>query len=610
MKRDDPCARRTRAGFAGRGMACARSTDRHVLAPLSTRDGVSRRAPWRIACVPGVLALLLAAPNLAAAGSWEVTRKTVIDPLNSELHRHLPTFVRQRDLDGIIGLYAVDTGGGLTWDGAQPAYPEREERMLRWAGPAGAERIKERWEHLLALLPTIEKAELRIGRVGWRDADERGYPAGVRLLVRGTCADGARCQLDQHMTLRVRAEGNRWVITNEDVTARELVSRIDPRFALVTEAAGIANVHASGPSPAFQLFGGADQSPVQASGGSAVADVDGDGCEDVLLAGSPEAALYHNNCDGTFTDVTAASGLPRPYPAAATGVVFFDYDDDGDPDLFVAAVVGGDRLFRNDGGGHFTEVTAAAAIPASRWTSMPAVADYDRDGFLDLYLVHMGDHEKTVPEPSYAARNGVRSVLLHNERNGTFRDVTAHAGVGFHGWGLAGAWGDYDGDGWPDLYVANEFGSNALYRNRHDGTFEEVAARAGVTDGGAGMSVAWGDYDGDGDLDLYVSNMHANSGWALFHPDFPLPIPTAFRVLGLLTSEVRRRGEAITDRLLRGSTLFRNDGGGRFTDVSDAAGVRDAQWGWSAEFLDYDNDGTLDIYATNGFISGPILDDV
>jgi FG-GAP-like repeat len=105
--------------------------------------------------------------------------------------------------------------------------------------------------------------------------------------------------------------------------------------------------------------------------------------------------------------------------------------------------------------------------------------------------------------------------------------------------------------------------------------------------------------------------MHANSGWALFHPDFPLPMPAYARALGVvMPREVRRRGEAITDRLMRGSTLFRNDGGGRFTDVSDAAGVRDAQWGWSAEFLDYDNDGTLDIFATDGFVSGPILDDV
>ncbi len=534
----------------------------------------------------------------------------MIDPLNADLHRHLPTFVRQRDLDAVLGLYATEAGGGLTWDGAREVYPGRDERLQRWEGAIGPEPIRERWRRLFELMPAIEKAELRIGRVGWRNGDARGLPADVHLLVRGTCADGVRCQLDQHMTLRVRPDGTRWRIAAEDVTVRELVSRTAPRFVVVTEAAGIANVHDSGPSPAFQLFGGQDQSPVRASGGSAVADVDGDGCEDVFLSGG-NAALYRSNCDGTFRDVTVEAGLPRPWPAAATGAVFFDHDNDGAPDLYVAAVVGGDRLFRNRGDGGFADVTASSGIPETPWTSMPTVADYDRDGFLDVYLVRMGDAEKTVPEPGYAARNGVPSTLLRSRRDGTFEDVTDRARVRFHGWGLAAAWGDFDDDGWPDLYVSNEFGGNALYRNRGDGSFEDVTARAGVADGGAGMSVAWGDYDTDGDLDLFVSNMHANSGWALFHPDFPMPFPWYARALGVvMPAEVRRRGEDITHRLVRGSTLFRNDGGGRFTDVSDAAGVRDAQWGWSAEFLDYDNDGTLDLFATDGFVSGPLLDDV
>src|SRR5439155_690931 len=116
----------------------------------------------------------------------------------------------------------------------------------------------------------------------------------------------------------------------------------------------------------------------------------------------------------------------------------------------------------------------------------------------------MGDQEATVPRPNYAATNGVPSTLYRNNGNGTFTDVTRHARVGNTGWGMAAAWADYDGDGWPDLYVANEFGGNALYHNEHDGTFSERAAAAGVVDGGASMGVAWGDVDGR--LDLYAVN--------------------------------------------------------------------------------------------------------
>src|SRR5207249_4486772 len=216
---------------------------------------------------------------------------------------------------------------------------------------------------------------------------------------------------------------------------------------------------------------------------------------------------------GTFTDVTAASGLPHPYPATATGAVFFDYDNDGWPDLFVAAARGGDRLFRNTGGGHFVDVSAAAGIPPGRWASMAAVADFDRDGFLDLYVVRMGDQEATTPRPNYAATNGVPSTLYRNNGDGTFTDVTRH-------------------------------------------------------------------------------------------------VPRFFHLVGFFPDEVHRRPHDIAASLARASTLYRNNGDGTFTDVSDAAGLRDTQWGWSAEFLDYDNDGRLDLYAVNGFISGPIQDDV
>lgn len=123
------------------------------------------------------------------------------------------------------------------------------------------------------------------------------------------------------------------------------------------------------------------------------------------------------------------------------------------------------------------------------------------------------------------------------------------------------------------------------------------------------MSTAWGDVDADGDLDLFVAGMHANSGWTLFHPDFPTPIPWYFRILGIFTDQVHIRAEEITEELTRGNSLLLNNGDGTFTDVSDAAGVRDGQWGWAADFLDYDNDGHLDIYAVNGFVTGPVEED-
>jgi FG-GAP-like repeat len=550
--------------------------------------------------------------GVSGAGTWEETRKGVIDPLNGTLHRRLPSLVKARDLEALLGLYVVETGSGLTWDGARRVYTASEEETLHWDGPAGSESIRERYRHLLDLFAQVERAELRIDQVDWRRAGDAGLPVTARLLVRGVRPDGAHCQLEQRARLHVVPHDKEWRIASEEITGRTAVARKDPRYDVVTESASMTNVHDNATSPVFRLFGdGSDGSSVGNSGGSAVADVDGDGCEDAFLAGSPGAALFRNNCDGSFRDVTADAGLPVPYPAAATGAVFFDYDNDGRPDLYIAAVRGGDRLFHNVGDGRFEDATAAAGIPVGSWASMAVVADYDRDGFLDIYVVRMGDHENSVPQPNYAARNGIPGTLLHNQGDGTFADVTSRARVGHGGWDMAGAWGDYDDDGWPDLYLANEFGGNVLYRNQGDGTFADRTIASGTADGGAGMGVAWADYDGDGDLDLYVSTMHANSGWALFHPDFPVPVPWKYRVFQLLfPAGVQRRADRIMSALTRGSTLFRNEGNGTFTDVSDAAGVRDAQWGWAAEFLDYDDDGRLDLYAVNGFVSGPRLDDV
>ncbi len=529
---------------------------------------------------------------------WDEVRQTVIEPINGAVHRHLPRDIKAKDMDAVLALYAVDAGTGLTWSEPIDVSQGFAEQRLRWTGPPGAEPLRARYERLFATFALIERVEVRIHRIDWDQHGPSGYPADVRLLVRGRGPDGARCMLDQRARVWLDQRDGRWVLTGEEITARELVSTQAPAFDVATDAAGLGDVHDIEGSPPFRLLG-----DMGTSSGLAVADVDCDGFEDVALLSSSRIRLYRNAADGTFTDVTAAMGFPAQLDIAGTGLVFLDADNDGDPDLWISGIRG-QRYFRNDGCRGFADVTAAAGIGPSVWASMPIAADYDRDGSLDVFVVRMGEHEHTSPLPNWQARNGTPDSLYHNNGDGTFTEVGEAAGVDDSGWGLAGAWGDYDDDGWPDLYVGNEFGIGALYHSQRDGTFREVGETAHAHERSAVMGVAWGDYDNDGHLDLYLSNMYANSRWALFHPEWPVPMPWYLRWAP------RHRVDTIIDELSRGGTLLRNNGDGTFTDVSDAAGIRDSQWGWGAEFIDYNGDGRLDIYNTNGMITGPLLDDV
>jgi hypothetical protein len=550
----------------------------------------------------GLLAALLAVAPAGcwrfAGRHWEETRQHTIEPINTAVHRHLARDIEAKDIDAVLAAYATDTAAGLTWSTPVDASRGFAEQRLRWTGPRGPEPLRLRYEQLLTTFAVIDRAEMRIHRVHWDARDAAGYPADVRLLVRGRGADGARLMLDQHARIALARRDGQWKITAEDVTARELLRTETPAFEVATDRAGLGDVHDTDGSPPFRLLG-----DIGTSSGLAVGDADCDGLEDVALLSSSRIRLYRNAADGTFVDMTAAMGLPPTLDIAAAGLVFFDADNDGDPDLWVSGLRG-DRFFRNDGCRTFTDVTDTAGIRPSRWGSMPIVADYDRDGLLDVFIVRMGDHENTAPAPNWDARNGVPDTLYHNNGDGTFTDVSARAGVANTGWGLAGAWADYDNDGWPDLFVGNEFGTSTLYHNQHDGTFRDVSDAAHARERSAAMGAAWGDIDNDGNLDLFVSNMYANSRWALFHPDWPVPVPW------YLGWAPRDRVDLVIDELTRGSTLLHNNGDGTFTDVSDAAGVRDAQWGWGAEFVDYNDDGRLDIYDANGFLTGPVLDDV
>ncbi len=338
---------------------------------------------------------------------------------------------------------------------------------------------------------------------------------------------------------------------------------------------------------------------VFAHNGVSIVDADGDGFEDVFVAqpaGLPNR-LYRNQGDGTFEDVSAEAGVDI-LDRTSMGL-FADFDNDGDDDLALILQNEAPVLLTNDGRGSFQRSTSTQferADGARATYSSAAAADYDGDSYVDIYVAAYleidapgADKELPLPYPYHDAENGAANVLFRNLGDGRFEDVTAKAGLdqGNNRFSLAASWGDYDNDGRLDLYVANDFGRNNLYRNEGNGRFRDVSAEAGVEDLGAGMSVAWVDYDSDGHDDLYVGNMWSSAGQRLTHQaDYQ-------------ASELR----ASYARHAKGSTLFHNRGDGGFDDVSEHAGVELGRWAWGSDFFDSDNDGDDDLYIANGYIT-------
>ena len=337
--------------------------------------------------------------------------------------------------------------------------------------------------------------------------------------------------------------------------------------------------------------------------GVSVGDADGDGLDDLYVAqpaGLPNR-LYRNRGDSTFEDITAQAGVGVLDDTSQS--LFVDVDNDGDQDLVVATSAG-PLLFINDGKAHFTLVPDAFkfARPLQGVLTSITMADYDRDGFVDLYLCvysyffGAGEDKAGTPAPYYDARNGPPGVLLRNDGHGRFVDVTQDAGldVGNDRYHFAASWADYDGDGWPDLLVANDFGTKNLYHNlgRRDGQvrFEDVAASAGLLDHGAGMSATFLDYDNDGLLDIYTGNMWSASGRR---------VTSAPSFLRDATPDVR----ALYRQHVRGNSLLRNLGNGRFEDKTLEAHAEMGRWAWSSDAIDFDSDGWDDLYIVNGMLT-------
>jgi len=368
-------------------------------------------------------------------------------------------------------------------------------------------------------------------------------------------------------------------------------SSVGLRFTEVTEQAGIRFDHFP--------FRRTSQLPEDMGSGAAWGDYDGDGLPDLFLvnfaaplgvpddemAASPATdRLYRNRGDGTFEDVTAAAGVGAAH--RGMGASFGDYDADGDDDLFVTSW-GRNILWENRGDGTFRDVTTRAGLAAEGFWTGASWADFDLDGDLDLYVcgyvnyiredpggapARVADAENpfTINPSSYTPRPNHFYV---NRGDGSFEERAAEAGVTSEtGRSLAAAWADFDGDGLPDLYVANDVSDNAMFRNLGDGTFEDVSYEALVADYRSSMGIAVGDWDGDLDLDLFLTHWVAQEN-ALFSNRTPAG-----------------RTDGVGPRL-------------RFSDDADRLGLGQIALdlvGWGTAFVDFDNDGRLDLFVANG----------
>ena len=360
-----------------------------------------------------------------------------------------------------------------------------------------------------------------------------------------------------------------------------------PQFEDVAQKAGLTVPHISSPDKRYIVE--------SMSGGIGLMDCDNDGKLDIVTVngstvdryrhgGDPLITLYHQDADLKFTDITKSAGLTRQ--GWGMGVAVADYDNDGLQDIYVTGF-GGNALYHNLGNCKFEDVTDKAGVAGGGFSTGAAWADYDRDGKVDLFVsryVHVAIDK--LPElgsdPRFCRFKGVlvqcgpwglpgeSDLLFHNKGDGTFEEVAKKAGVDDpnHYYGLGATWGDYDNDGWPDLYVANDAGPNFLYRNKHDGTFEDVALLAGIALSSDGlqqgsMGVDWGDYLHEGRLSMIVTNF-IEQGAALYHA-----------------------------------------GKDEFSEVSLRSKVMRPTYplvGWGTAFFDMDNDGWLDLFIANGHV--------
>jgi Flp pilus assembly protein TadD/peroxiredoxin len=466
------------------------------------------------------------------------------------------------------------------------------------------EQFLEAMRKYLSEFKTIETAEFQITKIREAGSTPLTVEIEIRYDLVGRLSGSEREERIGHWKMewaRPTAEvwkAQKWAAGEETVSRARQPVFVDVSSQALGQVESYRTQLLGGVDYWRTVLDGATGIDVYGNNGVAAGDYDGDGFDDLYFcqpSGLPNR-LYRNRGDGTFEDMTEAAGVGVLDGTACA--LFADFENKGLQDLLVVCA-GGPLLFVNQGNGKFLPKRDAFqfATPPQGTFTHAALADYDGDGRLDvyfcLYSYYLGLDQYHYPAPYFDARNGPPNFLLHNEGNGVFADRTEAAGLNAENdrYSFACAWNDYNGDGHPDLYVANDFGRSNLYRNNGNGTFTAVSGEAHVNDVGAGMSASWLDYNNDGKPDIYVSNMWSVAGsrvteQAIFHEKD--------------TEEIR----ANYSQHMRGNWLYKNLGDGKFENVGMAAGVETGRWAWSSDSWDFDHDGHSDLYIANGYISG------
>jgi ASPIC/UnbV protein/VCBS repeat protein len=518
--------------------------------------------------------------------------------------------LRQHNSAAIGHLYAESFCGqklGLT----DPSPISERDGVRRAAFHAGRHAVGRHdviaeWLTYIDGFDRIEELSLHVHRIeGWRKPGQ--LAASVRMELIGTPIQGRAPGIDRaYFRIGWHVRGEILEIRDQSLIEGERIVCGEAHFQDESQAAGIDFVNRYYPPFLTQplKFGMIRYGP----GGISAVDYDNDGFYDLFIPDGVSSRLFRNRRDGTFEDVTDKAGL-----GGLDGVsvaTFADYDNDGYKDLFVSRTFQPNQLFRNNRDGTFTDVTRESGLGEDCCTTVAGWGDYDNDGFLDLYLGRYLDPRKDIPTTFYA-RNGEPNQLYHNNGDGTFTNVTERAGVGDRGLCLGVVWGDYNDDGFPDLYVVNDFGRKTLYQNQGDGTFRDVTVKSNTLAYGAGMSASFVDYDNDGKFDYYVTHIRSEHAWFAESPTVKrymlkcMTQGTWKTDMPLYWQIFRQSGRdfvRVFQQMASGNTLLRNQGNGTFDNVTEKTGANPPGWFWGASFADFDNDGWQDLYIANGWV--------